>query len=292
MAGWQFIFGAVSINMSTPVEIGIPIPASFSTAGTAKLELIKAETFEWTGEDAVFTANLSLDAFKNSFLLTEVEDACGDLSVSMDPSGEEAFLVALRTALVAAKYASGAEPNGYNHDDMVAGTSTLQAYLESWAQAELDADLSDNGIDANLEAEHVFDLALTDFADDASSGAANMWTALSNASQKFRDIIARQLPHSRYASNPDQEYANRLPVVANDVITFRFNIDQVYEVTNVSAATTGVSGPAAVYTPPAYPFSAVSGSGNATVGAMPTAISAMPYDVGTRKINLVLTLVA
>lgn len=252
------------------VNIGVPVPASFTTSGTAVIEDICAESFTWTGAHATFAGNMSVADFKNAFVLSEnLDDDNAELLVSMntDSGAVTAFKAALFAALNGgAKYASGADPAGYSKDAMDAGSSTLQAYLESWAQAEIDADLAENGIPAALEAEHVSNLGLTDFAEDASGGAKTLWDNMAaQQNQAGLNIIARQLPSNRYP----EAFSSELPVEKDDVITFRFDISQTYAVSASAADATGEQ---------------------TAQDGLPAGAPGSGYGVGVRAIDLELTL--
>lgn len=279
-------FEAVSINMPGVALVGIPISGSITADGTAALQTIPQESFVWSGANAKFACTMDVDKFIAAFTLSQVEvDACGELVVSMDADGKDDFKAELLRALdVDGKLMVTTDPvvdllvfSKY----LTAGAngSKVQEYLESWAQAELDADLSGNGIAAELEAEHVAALALTEFGVDASAGVAQLWVDMNaaNATPNM-NIIARQFSHARYMEQPtansEGEYsvASRLPAKAGDIITFRFNIDQTYTVSQYEQAATGAAAGAIASTLGAYP-----GFGTG-------------YGVAVRAVDLVLTL--
>lgn len=247
-------------------SIGIPIAGSFETAGTAGLETLPQEVFEWTGANAIFAGSMTVDEFKNAFLLSEpAQDASASVNVSMDASGAADFMAALLNAMDgAAKYVSG------DDSAMVAGSSTLQEYLQSRAQSDLTADISENGIAGNIEAEALTDALLTDFAEDASGGINQLWDDMvaQNNAPKL-NIIARQLSASRYLTEVGETFSDRLPVLAGDEITFRFVISQTYEVSALRASATGEATGAVTY---------------------PITAPTVTYGVGALAIDLKLTL--
>jgi hypothetical protein len=186
-------------------EIGIPVSCSFQVEGTAQREEIQEESFTWNGAHVVFNGAMTIAEFKNAFVLDQGiapkdNDAKADLHVSMvsDAGKKRAFMAALIRELAGgAKYASGTLPGGFELP--ITASSTLQKYLESWAQSQIDADLAANGISADMEAEHVKNLAINGFEESASGGVTSLWTAMSVANRSDKlDIIARQLPASRY----------------------------------------------------------------------------------------------
>jgi hypothetical protein len=260
------------------VNIGIPIAGSIDASGTATLETLPTESFTWTGADVTIAGEMSANTFKNAFVLSEETDnGVAELTVAMALDGSGIFMAALKALLDGgAKYvdAAGGDPAGFSKAAMVEGSSTLQAYLESYAQAQIDADLASNGIPANVEAEHVINLALSHFGDDASAGVVALWNAMNAANKSANmNIIARQIPRSRYG----EEFASDLKVMAGDVITFRFNVTQQYKVSQKEADATGAGVLAELGTPaePIYP------GVNGAYGA---------YFVNSRAVDLKITL--
>lgn len=199
-------------------SIGVPISAHFNSAGTAVVEVISPESFVWTGADKTINHTMSAATFNDAFVLSEdpANDAAADLAVSMssDVSKQAAFREALKVALVN-------------------GEGDLQAWLEGFAQAELDESLANNGIPAAVEGEVVTSISITDFAEDASGGAATMWNNMAAANESdYLNIIARQIPRNRFPETFD----GKMYAATGDTVTFRFNIDQTYGISTAATA--------------------------------------------------------
>jgi hypothetical protein len=242
-------------------NVGIPIAGSFDASGRAVVEVIPTEEFQWLGADIVLNGEMSLAAFKEAFDLSEnVMDDKAELVVSMSTieAKEIAFRLAMRNALTSAKDSSN---------------KLLKAYLEEEAQDEIATHLSSNGIPDAVEAEAVTGMNLTQFEEDCSAGALDLWTAMSTANASpSMNIIARQFPLRRYPAVFDSV----LPAQVGDVITFRFNVGQTYSLTLGNAAETGAAANGA---PASF----------ATFTAADTTLAA-GYGVSARAVDLVLTL--
>lgn len=258
-------------------SIGIPISGSFTVDGSGSLQTLPQETFTWTGADATFGGEMTVATFKSFFVLDQdVSDGVATMNVSMKSDASGAFVNSLVSLLTGdAKYVSGTDPAGFSQPAMSA-TSTLEAYLKSYAQAQLDADIAANGIPNNVEAENITGLAYNEFLADASAGVVALWTNMKAADMTGPlNIIARQIPRARYQLNPDT-FNTELMVQQDDVITFRFNVDQTFTINENKAAATAASGDGA------------SGTGTSALNGYPGVGSG--YGVDARAIDLKITL--
>jgi len=263
--------------------IGIPFIGTIDASGDAFLQTIPAETFVWGSADVEISGTMSLATFRGAFDLSEnATDASAELTLLMSESGAQSFKDALTGLLTGgAKYSAGTDPSAYSKPLSV-GSSSLQAYLEAWAQKQIDEDLANNNIPAEVEGEHVFNLALNGFAADASAAVAELWTDMdSSANQANLNLIARQFSASRYFEvDASEAFTAVLPAKVNDVIVFRFIVTQQYTIHENDAGVAGATAP-----------------NGGTLNAAPAPTSpgvglAIRYGVGDRSVNLVVTLTA
>jgi hypothetical protein len=206
-------------------DIVIPFSAAFSMVnGSGELEVAQQQSFIWSSNaDLTVSADMSLDAFKDAFKLTQETVADNVvLNVEVDASGATAFKNALTASLAAAVNGSSVK---------------IGDWLVGEAETAIDLLIANNGIPAAYEASSIKNLALNNFdgtaegatlADsDCSQGAANMWTAIGNASADQLRLIALQLPPTKYPTTWPSGTV-RLPVADNDTVLFRFAIPQTY----------------------------------------------------------------
>jgi hypothetical protein len=199
-------------------EINIPFASTFTSAGTGSLEILRTETFTWGEPDVIFDASMNVDVFKGAFKLAEDPiDSSANLALDLDPSGEKSFKDALVLALAAeqghATLTTAGLDLGYDRP-LVVNESSLEDYLLSFAQDQLDEDLLHNNMPAALEAEHMTDLSLNDFAEDCSAAVAALWADMDmSENDAKRKLIALQFSSARYLEQHNEAAAAAVPVL-------------------------------------------------------------------------------
>ena len=182
--------------MSTPANINVPFVAAMSADGTAELETVKQETYNFTGNaHATFTGALTAEIIAAFTLSEEGSGSTVELEVAVANLKD-----ALTTALGVVKDANNA---------------SITDYLTGWAQGEIDADLASNTIGAGVEASAVKNLSLVV---DASGAAEAMEDGIDGLTAGVRRLIATQLPSSRFP----ETFSSALPLISGDSMTFRF----------------------------------------------------------------------
>lgn len=220
--------------MSTNFNVNMPYVATINADGTLTIETIKAQSYQLTAADLEFNAYLLNGVFKSFMVSDEISGATALLNVDLNKglSGEwvAEFIRNLQYA-PSAPSDEGVAANAAPAPNAV----FLQAWLEGIARSSLADELVSNGVAAALEASDLSPLEITNFAEDASAGAVNMWDGINGLTPQMRSLIATQVHNESYMdiSHNAEVMQGLLPVRAGDSITFQFIVNQQYTVSEV-----------------------------------------------------------
>lgn len=193
---------------SVGATITMPFSASFDVSGAGTLETVKQQTFQWDiSADETFVTSMSLDAFKNAFDLTEEASGAQVPVVSVAVTDSSDNIAAFKAALLGAL-------QGANMSNWLVGE----------ARSDFEALFATDGIPAIYEGSSINGLAINNLDGDLSTGAAAMWTSISNGTADLLRLVALQLPPNRY----DEAFGTQLPLDSTDTVLFRFHITQTY----------------------------------------------------------------
>jgi hypothetical protein len=254
--------------------VKVPYCGAMSTSGTANLETVVQQQYSFLGSpDVILNGTLS-QTIIDAFLVSQESQTNGTVALHVTMQNESAFKAALRDALLSVTVSADGVDAELTGQYLTAGGSTksLEQYLVAWARQQIDADLAANTIAAALEASEVINLAITDISQNAFDAAGDMYSGIGLLPAIERDVIASQLPNSRYTVNGTTEsFSGTLPLIPGDKMIFRFNVSTVITVTDT-------------------PIDLAAGDsnvdGNITPGSAPTQSSG--YGIENRVIELVL----
>lgn len=199
-------------------EVVFPLTAAFTADGTAKLRQVQQEVVAVQAADYnLFISDASANDIFKAFRIREgVANDSADIVV--DVIDQAATTAAISHAL---KNALGGESATFVNDAVPNGEQ-IKLLLESYMSTEVGKDLSSNGIFDIMEAEALFAVDISEGL-IAHEGSTKMWNVLNGAPQAIKNVIATQLPYSKYSTidvsgNLDEAFA------VGDTFVLRFQV--------------------------------------------------------------------
>ena len=219
---------------TTQFNVNMPYVATINADGSLTIETIKHQSYQLTAADLDFSAYLLNGVFKSFMVSDEISGATALLNVDLNVDLSGDFMKGFIRNL---QYAPSVPSDQNVAIDAPPAESAvfLQAWLEGVARSALADELVDNGVAAALEASDLSPLEITNFEEDASAGAANMWNGINGLVPQMRSLIATQIQNKSYMdiSMNAEVMQGLLPIRANDTMTFQFIVNQQYSVSEL-----------------------------------------------------------